>query len=62
MRTPVFGVRIVCARRATCEPLRQQTVDSTASLCSDEKRYAKMWLNRPFAAAAACKSRARALH
>eukprot|EP00974_Lingulodinium_polyedra_P080807 7828241-Lingulodinium_polyedra.AAC.1 len=32
MRSPCFGVRIECARRAICEPLQQQTADSTASL------------------------------
>eukprot|EP00974_Lingulodinium_polyedra_P020263 1958605-Lingulodinium_polyedra.AAC.1 len=33
MRTPVFGVRMVCARRAICESLRRPMGDSTASLC-----------------------------
>eukprot|EP00974_Lingulodinium_polyedra_P015540 1505224-Lingulodinium_polyedra.AAC.1 len=32
IRTPVFGLRVVCARRAICEPFRQQTADSNASL------------------------------
>eukprot|EP00974_Lingulodinium_polyedra_P061340 5917924-Lingulodinium_polyedra.AAC.1 len=32
MQTPVFGVRVQCAKRAISEPLRQQTVDLTASL------------------------------
>eukprot|EP00974_Lingulodinium_polyedra_P117891 11165018-Lingulodinium_polyedra.AAC.1 len=30
----MFGVRMVCARRAMREPLWWQTVESTASLCS----------------------------
>eukprot|EP00974_Lingulodinium_polyedra_P023399 2260045-Lingulodinium_polyedra.AAC.1 len=34
MRTPVFGVRVVYATRAVYEPLRQQIIDSTASLCT----------------------------
>eukprot|EP00974_Lingulodinium_polyedra_P020984 2027717-Lingulodinium_polyedra.AAC.1 len=34
MRTPLFGVRVECARRAIREALRPQTVDSTASLCT----------------------------
>eukprot|EP00974_Lingulodinium_polyedra_P097915 9492126-Lingulodinium_polyedra.AAC.1 len=34
MQTLKTGVRMVCARRTIFEPLRQQTVDSSASLCS----------------------------
>eukprot|EP00974_Lingulodinium_polyedra_P076132 7372493-Lingulodinium_polyedra.AAC.1 len=38
VRTPVFGVRVARATRAICEPPRQQTGDSSASLCSVRKR------------------------
>eukprot|EP00974_Lingulodinium_polyedra_P043983 4222959-Lingulodinium_polyedra.AAC.1 len=31
------GVRMVCAARAICEPLRRQMVDSTASSCTVAK-------------------------
>eukprot|EP00974_Lingulodinium_polyedra_P079659 7714901-Lingulodinium_polyedra.AAC.1 len=34
MRTPKTAVRMVCVRRAIREPLRRQTVDSIASLCT----------------------------
>eukprot|EP00974_Lingulodinium_polyedra_P122251 11182092-Lingulodinium_polyedra.AAC.1 len=49
-------------KRASCEPLRRRTVDVPHRCVSLLKRYTKMRSNRPFAAAAACKSRARALH
>eukprot|EP00974_Lingulodinium_polyedra_P083921 8125853-Lingulodinium_polyedra.AAC.1 len=44
MRTPMFGVRAVCARRAICELLRRQTIDSTASLHSFTNRA--QWCDR----------------
>eukprot|EP00974_Lingulodinium_polyedra_P087007 8434064-Lingulodinium_polyedra.AAC.1 len=44
MRTPKTGVRMECATRAICEPLRRRTVIAIASLCSVCKRYTMLRL------------------
>eukprot|EP00974_Lingulodinium_polyedra_P037362 3584612-Lingulodinium_polyedra.AAC.1 len=65
MRTPVCGVCMVCATRAISEPLRRQTVDSTASLCTVFKLCTMTRSNRPSTAAAprkSCASRAPCKH
>eukprot|EP00974_Lingulodinium_polyedra_P097292 9428852-Lingulodinium_polyedra.AAC.1 len=61
MRAPEnWCARGVC-KRAVCEPLQRRAVVLTASLCGSSKRYAKMRLHRPSAAAAAREPHACAL-